>query len=77
MTDTIKNDIEFYKTIEYDNIDYPVYKVINKKNIDYVNNKEIFYSSPTGQYIVLYEDIHNVFLLLDFHKFMFLNHSLY
>jgi hypothetical protein len=31
MTDTIKNNIEFYKTIEYDNIDYPVYKVINKK----------------------------------------------
>ena len=77
MTDTIKNNIEFYKTIEYDNIDYPVYKVINKKNIDYVNNKDIFYSSPAGSYIVLYEDINNVFLLLDFHKFMFLNHCLY
>ena len=77
MTDTIKNNIEFYKTIEYDNIDYPVYKVINKKNIDYVNNKEIFYSSPTGKYIVLYENVNDVFLLLDFHKFMILNYNLY
>ena len=76
MTD-LKHNIDLYKTIEYDNVDYPVYKVINKKDIDYVNNKNIFYSSPTGRYIVLYEDVNDLLLLLDFHKFMFLNHNLY
>lgn len=77
MTDTIKKNIDFYKNINYNDIDYPVYKVINKKNIDYVNNKNIFYSSPTGKYIVLYEDVNDFLSLLDFHKFMFLNHNLY
>jgi len=74
MTD-LKNNIDFYKFINYNDIDYPIYKVKNKKDIDYVNNKEIFYSSPTGLYIILYEDVNTIFSLLDLHKFMFLNHN--
>lgn len=77
MTDILKKSIDFYKIVNYNDIDYPIYKVKNKKNIVYFNNKDIFYSSPTGSYIILNEDNNDIVSLIDIHKFMFLTHNLY
>ena len=53
------------------------YKVKNKKKIQCFNNKEIYYSSPYGSYIILNGDFDKSFSLLDLNKFLLENYNLY
>lgn len=77
MTD-ILNNIDFYKTINYNDIDFNIYKVKNKRDIQYFNNKDIFYSSPFGLYIILNNSNYdNCLSLLDLNKYLIENYNLY
>ena len=77
MTDYISNNIDFYKNICFDNIDFDIYKVKKKSDIQYFNNKNILYSSPYGSYIILKTDDNKFVDLLNLNKYILLNHHLY
>ena len=74
---TNKENIEFYKNIDFNDIDFDIYKVKNKSNIEYFNNNEILYSSPFGSYIILKNDKNKFVSLLDLNKYIFNNYGLY
>ena len=76
MTSTNKENIEFYKNIYFNDIDFDIYKVKNKSNIKYFNN-DILYSSPFGSYIILKSDKNKFVSLLDLNKYIFNNYGLY
>jgi len=77
MTLTNKENIEFYKNIYFNDIDFDIYKVKNKSNIKYFNNNDILYSSPFGSYIILKSDKNKFVSLLDLNKYIFNNYGLY
>ena len=78
MTDTIKKNITFYKSVYYDDIEFDIYKVINKDKIKYFNNKDIYYSSPYGSYIILNDNQNEkIISLLDLNIYLIENYNLY
>jgi len=77
MTADPAENIEFYKNIYFNDIDFDIYKVKNKLNFEYFNNKQILYSSPYGSYVILKNDKNKFVSLLDLNKYIFNNYGLY